>query len=76
MSVGGSPVQVTFSLSHGVSWEEPLLLFSEESSLPGENRSTNLSSREAAWFGEEKFWIQGTSLLLNACVIVGKLPFP
>jgi len=44
--------------------------------LPGKNsRGTNLSSREATWFGEEKFWIQGTPLLLNSCVTLGKLLF-
>lgn len=53
------------------------LMLNEERSLPSENRrSTNLSSWEAVWFGEERFWIQGIPLLLNACVIVGKLLFP
>lgn len=28
------------------------------------------------WFGEEKFWIRVTPLLLNSCVTWGKLFFP
>lgn len=51
-------------------------MLNDARSLPGKNRrGTNLSSREAPRFGEEKFWIQETPLLLNACVIVGKLLF-